>query len=54
MAFLTESETGFGFNDTIRKNTENALATAEQIEATRESCLSFTIDLNEALEQMDW
>lgn len=50
----TETETGFGFNDTIRKNAENALATAEQIEATREPYLSFTIDLNEALEQMDW
>lgn len=50
----TETEIGFGFNDTIRKNAENALATAEQIEATREPYLSFTIDLNEALEQMDW
>ena len=50
----TETETGFGFNDTIRKNAENALVTAEQIEATREPYLSFTIDLNEALEQMDW
>ena len=50
----TETETGFGLNDTIEKNAQNILEAMEQIEATREPYLSFTIDLNEALEQMDW
>lgn len=50
----TETETGFGLNDTIEKNAQNILEAMEQIEATRKPYLSFTIDLNEALEQMDW
>ncbi len=50
----TETETGFGLNDTIEKNAQNILDATEQIEATRKPYLSFTIDLNEALEQMDW
>ena len=50
----TETETGFGLNDTIEKNAQNILEAMEQIEATRKPYLSFTIDLNEALAQMDW
>lgn len=50
----TETETGFGLNDTIEKNAQNILEAMEQIEATRKPYLSFTIDLNAALAQMDW
>ena len=45
---------GFSFNNAIERTGQEVYAAAQKIKETREPYLSFTIDLNEALEQMDW
>ena len=49
-----EVKNGFSFNNVIERTGQEVYAAAQKIKETREPYLSFTIDLNEALEQMDW
>lgn len=51
-----EAETSVesGLNDTIEKNAQKLISTAEKIEETKEIYLTFTIDLTEALAQTGW
>lgn len=49
-----EVKNGFSFNNAIERTGQEVYAAAQKIKETREPYLSFTIDLNEALEQMDW
>lgn len=49
-----EVKNGFSFNNVIEWTGQEVYAAAQKIKETQEPYLSFTIDLNEALEQMDW
>lgn len=51
-----EAETSVesGLNDTIEKNAQKLISTAEKIEETKEIYLTFTIDLTEALARTGW
>ena len=49
-----EVKNGFSFNNAIERTGQEVYAAAQKIKETRKPYLSFTIDLNEALEQMNW
>ena len=50
----TELKTGFGLSGTIERTGQEVYAAAQKIKETREPYLTFSLDLTEALEQMEW
>ena len=53
-ASKAETSVGTGLNDTLEQNAKALFEGAEEIEETKESYLSFSIDLTEALARTDW